>query len=164
MADKIVVLNGGVIEQVGSPLELYHRPRNIFVAGFIGSPKMNFIPGTAAPTAGGRIEVALKDGARIALDGRGTTVTSGQPVTLGIRPEHLAPGGQGLRATVRLAEYLGTESMFYAQLGDGSEIAVKADGLAKAAIGSTLDIALNPAACHLFDANGVAIIHGDLTR
>ena len=164
MADKIVVLNGGVIEQVGSPLELYHRPRNLFVAGFIGSPKMNFITGTAAPTADGRIEVTLKDGARVLLDGRGTTVAAGQPVTLGIRPEHLTPGSGGVRATVRLAEYLGSETMFYAQLGDGSEIAVKADGLAKAAIGSTLDIVLNPAACHLFDANGLAIIHGDLTR
>ena len=85
-------------------------------------------------------------------------------MTLGIRPEHLTPGSGGLRATVRLAEYLGSETMFYAQLGDGGEIAVKADGLAKAAIGSTLDIGLNAAACHLFDQNGMAIIHGDLTR
>ena len=164
MADKIVVLNGGVIEQVGSPLELYHRPRNLFVAGFIGSPKMNFIAGMAAPAADGHIEVTLKDGTRVSLEGRGATVTAGQPVTLGIRPEHLMPGSGGLRATVRLAEYLGSETMFYAQLGDGGEIAVKADGLAKAAIGSTLDIGLNPAACHLFDQNGMAIIHGDLTR
>ncbi len=164
MADKIVVLNGGVIEQVGSPLELYHRPRNLFVAGFIGSPKMNVIPGTASPAGEGRIEVTLKDGAKVTLDGGGATVSSGQSVTLGIRPEHLTPGRVGLKATVRLAEYLGSETMFYAALADGSEIAVKADGLAKAAIGSSLDIGLNPAACHLFDANGMAIIHGDLTR
>ena len=104
------------------------------------------------------------DGARVTLEGRGTTIAAGQPVTLGIRPEHLSSGNGGLRATVRLAEYLGSETMFYAQLADGSEIAVKADGLAKAAIGSTLDIGLNPAACHLFDANGAAITHGDLTR
>jgi len=164
MADKIVVLNGGVIEQVGSPLELYHRPRNLFVAGFIGSPKMNFIPGTASPGGDGRIQVTLKDGTIVVLEGHGRTVAAGQPVTLGIRPEHLAPGEGGLKATVKLAEYLGSETMFYAALADGSEIAVKADGLAKAAIGSTLDIGLNPVACHLFDANGVAIIHGDLTR
>lgn len=164
MADKIVVLNGGVIEQVGSPLELYHRPRNLFVAGFIGSPKMNFIAGTAAPAPEDRIAVTLKDGTQVTLEGRGAHVTAGQPVTLGIRPEHLSPGNGGLRATVRLAEYLGSENMFYAALADGSEIAVKADGLAKAAIGSTLAISLNPAACHLFDADGTAIIHGDLTR
>ena len=164
MANKIVVLNGGMIEQVGSPLELYHRPRNLFVAGFIGSPKMNFIAGTASPAADGCIEVTLKGGTRVALEGRGTIVAAGQQVTLGIRPEHLTLGNGGLRATVRLAEYLGSETMFYAQLADGSEIAVKADGLAKAAIGSALDIELNPAACHLFDANGMAIIHGDLTR
>ncbi|MCA3554775.1 sn-glycerol-3-phosphate ABC transporter ATP-binding protein UgpC [Aestuariivirga sp.] len=164
MAGKIVVLNAGAVEQAGSPLELYHRPRNLFVAGFIGSPRMNFVAGTAAPAAHGRIEVVLGDGARVLLDGRGATVTAAQPVTLGIRPEHLTAGGGGLRATVRLAEYLGSETMFYAQLADGSGIAVKADGLAKAAAGSTLDIGINPAACHLFDKDGVAVIHGDLTR
>jgi multiple sugar transport system ATP-binding protein len=163
MADKIVVLNAGVIEQVGSPLELYHRPRNMFVAGFIGSPKMNFIAATAEPAGPGKISVALPDGVTLVLDGQ---ISARQNVTLGVRPEHLVLGGaeKGLSATVRLAEYLGSESMFYAQLGNGSEIAVKADGLAKAAVGSVLNIGLNPAACHLFGADGVSIIHGDLTR
>ena len=163
MADKIVVLNAGVIEQVGSPLELYHRPRNMFVAGFIGSPKMNFIAATAEPVGPGKISVALPDGVTLVLDGQ---ISARQNVTLGVRPEHLVLGGaeKGLSATVRLAEYLGSESMFYAQLGNGSEIAVKADGLAKAAVGSVLNIGLNPAACHLFGADGVSIIHGDLTR
>ncbi len=161
MADKIVVLNGGVIEQVGSPLELYHRPRNIFVAGFIGSPKMNFIAATAEPGGPGKINVSLPDGVKLTLDGQ---IASAQPVTLGVRPEHLLLEQGGLSATVRLAEYLGSESMFYAQLADGSEIAVKADGLAKAAIGSTLKLGLNPASCHLFGQDGVSLVHGDLTR
>jgi ABC-type sugar transport system ATPase subunit len=166
MADKIVVLNAGKIEQVGSPLELYHRPRNIFVAGFIGSPKMNFIKATASPGKGGQISVALPGGGSLSLDGKGSSLAAGTPVTLGIRPEHLSLEGKSdavLASKVRLAEYLGSESMFYADLADGSEIAVKADGLAKAAAGSPLTVGLNAAACHLFNQDGTAIVNGDLT-
>ena len=167
MADKIVVLNGGIIEQVGSPLELYHRPSNLFVAGFIGSPKMNFIKAEAAPGKAGRIEVQLPGGAKLSLPGHGATVTQSQPVTLGIRPEHLNAGGKAdatLAAKVRLAEYLGSETMFYASLADGSDIAVKAGGLAKASPGAALEVGIPAAACHLFDAQGQAILNGDLTR
>ena len=167
MADKIVVLHGGIVEQVGSPLELYHRPRNLFVAGFIGSPKMNFIASTAAPGKAGSIDVKLPGGGGISLPGHGAKVTAGQAVTLGIRPEHMLAGGKGdaaLASTVRLAEYLGSETMFYASLADGSDISVKADGLAKAAAGSSLPMGVPAAACHLFDAAGLAILNGDLTR
>ncbi|MGL4527389.1 MAG: ABC transporter ATP-binding protein [Aestuariivirga sp.] len=167
MADKIVVLNGGVVEQVGSPLELYHRPRNTFVAGFIGSPKMNFIKAEAAPGKAGRIELRLPGGAKLTLPGHGATVTQGQTVTLGIRPEHLSAGGKAdamLTAKVRLAEYLGSETMFYASLADGSDISVKAGGLAKASPGAALEIGIPASACHLFDAQGQAILNGDLTR
>ena len=167
MADKIVVLNGGLIEQIGSPLELYHRPRNMFVAGFIGSPKMNFISATAANGKQGKIKVTLPGGASLLLDAHGASVGDGAAVTLGVRPEHLLIGETGdavLATTVRLAEYLGSESMFYTTLADGSELAVKADGLAKAEIGKALQIGVNAAACHLFDKGGKAILNGDLTR
>jgi len=167
MADKIVVLNAGFIEQIGSPLELYHRPRNMFVAGFIGSPKMNFISATAANGKQGKIKVTLPGGASLLLDAHGASVTDGAAVTLGVRPEHLLIGETGdavLATTVRLAEYLGSESMFYTTLADGSELAVKADGLAKAEIGKALKIGVNAAACHLFDKDGKAILNGDLTR
>ena len=167
MADKIVVLNAGLIEQVGSPLELYHRPRNTFVAGFIGSPKMNFIPAKASPGTGGTIDVTLPGGSLISLPANGATVSRDQAVTLGIRPEHIALSGASdasLKTTVRLAEYLGSETMFYATLADGSEIAVKADGLAKAEPGETLAAGIPAKACHLFDAKGVALLNGDLTR
>ena len=167
MADKIVVLHGGIIEQVGSPLELYHRPRNTFVAGFIGSPKMNFIAGVANPGTGGRIDVTLPGGGVIGLPAQGNEVRRDEPVTLGVRPEHLLvgrPGDAGLTATLRLAEYLGSETMFYAHLPDGADISVKADGLSKAAVGSALTIGIPAAACHLFDADGAAILNGDLTR
>ncbi len=167
MADKIVVLNGGIIEQAGSPLELYHRPRNLFVAGFIGSPKMNFIKAVASPGKGGSLDVQLPGSVNISLPAQGAAVKPGQPVTLGIRPEHLSIAGKSdakLPATVRLAEYLGSESMFYASLADGSDISVKADGLAKAAAGSVLAIGIPATACHLFDTQGNAILNGDLTR
>ena len=165
MADKIVVLNAGIIEQVGSPLELYHRPRNMFVAGFIGSPKMNFVKATASPASGG-IAVDLPGGGSITLDSD-ARVAAGQSVTLGVRPEHLvlaAGPGAVLSGRLRLAEYLGSETMFYLTLADGGELAIKADGLAKAAPGETLTVSLPAAACHLFDADGRTIVNGDLTR
>ena len=166
MADKIVVLSAGLIEQVGSPLELYHRPRNLFVAGFIGSPRMNFIKATATPAAADKILVTLPGGGVLLLDEQGVKLQANQPVTLGVRPEHLVVGSSDaqLTSTLRLAEYLGSETMFYASLADGSDISVKADGLARAAAGSALAIGIPAKACHLFDENGMALINGDLTR
>jgi multiple sugar transport system ATP-binding protein len=164
MADKIVVLQGGLVEQVGSPLELYHRPKNIFVAGFIGSPKMNFLKTKVSPVDGGA-KVDLPGGQSITL--KGGSVKEGQSVTLGIRPEHLdrSEGGDAtLRGKVRLAEYLGSETMFYIALADGTEVAVKADGLAQARPGDDFAIHIPAAACHLFDDAGDAILNGDLTK
>jgi multiple sugar transport system ATP-binding protein len=166
MADKIVVLSAGSIEQIGSPLELYHRPNNLFVAGFIGSPKMNFLKATASP-AGDQIRVTLVGGVDILLPAGNARVSEGQSVTLGIRPEHIVADGKDgaiLPAKLRLAEYLGSETMFYVSLGDGTDIAVKADGLATAHPGADFRIGIPPKACHLFDASGVAIINGDLTK
>ena len=167
MADKIVVLNAGLIEQVGSPLELYHRPRNLFVAGFIGSPKMNFIKATASMAAGDTLAVTLPGGSVLSLPARGAKLSANQSVTLGVRPEHLVvgkPADAVLNSKLRLAEYLGSETMFYASLPDGSDISVKADGLAQAKAGSDLAIGIPAAACHLFNAEGMALINGDLTR
>ena len=165
MADKIVVLQAGLIEQVGSPLELYHRPKNMFVAGFIGSPKMNFLTVSAEPAEGG-IRVSLPGGATLQLAGDASRVKAGDRLTLGIRPEHLdRPAGDAvLHGTVRLAEHLGSETLFYVALEGGAEISVKADGLASARPGDALTIHLPAAACHLFDAAGNAILNGDLTR
>ncbi|TWD51142.1 sorbitol ABC transporter ATP-binding protein /mannitol ABC transporter ATP-binding protein [Agrobacterium vitis] len=166
MATKIVVLSAGKIEQVGSPLELYHRPNNLFVAGFIGSPKMNFVSVTVAPSDGGKIAVTLPGGAVITLDGQGKTIKPGK-MTLGIRPEHIDATGQGdltLQMPVRLAEYLGSETLFFVTLDADNELAVKAGGLASTKPGELLSIGLNARACHLFDEAGQAVINGDLTR
>jgi multiple sugar transport system ATP-binding protein len=162
MADKIVVLHGGIIEQVGSPLELYHRPNNLFVAGFIGSPKMNFLKARATQS-GKTITVTLSDGGKVMLPAGKTALAGTQDVTLGIRPEHIdiaTKGKSDTRGTVRLAEYLGSESMFYLSMADGSDISVKADGLAKAATGTTLALNLPAEACHLFDSKGHTILNG----
>ena len=167
MADKIVVLHAGIIEQVGSPLALYHRPNNLFVAGFIGSPKMNFIKATVSPAKAGKLNVALPGGSKIVLDGQGKKVSQGQAVTLGIRPEHITIGEKNdgeLKGNLRIAEYLGSETMFYASLVDGSDLSVKADGLTSAKQGADIKFGLPAKACHLFDATGDTILNGDLSK
>ncbi|MFL0690864.1 MAG: ABC transporter ATP-binding protein [Agrobacterium tumefaciens] len=164
MADKIVVLSAGKIEQVGSPLELYHRPNNLFVAGFIGSPKMNFLKVQASSADG--VAVVRLPGAEISIPTHGASVPSGE-LTFGLRPEHIDATGKGdvvIEATVKLAEYLGSETLFFVTLADGSELAVKADGLASEKPGQTLRLGINAKACHLFDKDGKAVINGDLTR
>ena len=164
MADKIVVLSAGLIEQVGSPLELYHRPNNLFVAGFIGSPKMNFLK-VQVSSAEGAALVHLP-GVDISIPTHGASVPAGE-MTFGLRPEHIDATGKGdvvVEATVKLAEYLGSETLFFVTLADGSELAVKADGLASEKPGQTLRLGINAKACHLFDKDGKAVINGDLTR
>lgn len=167
MADKIVVLHGGIIEQVGSPLELYHRPNNMFVAGFIGSPKMNFIPVSVTSAEGKAVTLNLPGNGKTTINVSGIVPAAGQKLTLGVRPEHIELGGRDIgsvKGVVRAAEYLGSETMFYATLDDGSDISVKAGGLATDKAGDTLNLALPPAACHLFDGGGKTIHNGDLTR
>ena len=164
MADKIVVLSAGKIEQVGTPLELYHRPANLFVAGFIGSPKMNFLK-VSAKAEGGKINVALPGGVSLLLDAPDVATIS--DATFGVRPEHISAAGEGdvvIEGTVRLAEYLGSETLFFVTLADGSDISVKADGLASARPGDTLRLGINAKSCHLFNKDGHAVINGDLTR
>lgn len=164
MADKIVVLHGGVVEQVGSPLELYHRPRNQFVAGFIGSPKMNFIPATVAASGPAMIELQLPGSAMLPLPAHAAPLRVGEAVTLGIRPEHVQLGDGTMAGVVRLAEYLGSETMFYLSLADGSDFAVKADGLAQARTGQALQLGLPARACHVFDRAGKTLLNATLDQ
>ncbi|MDB5562496.1 MAG: sugar transporter ATP-binding protein [Hyphomicrobiales bacterium] len=155
MADKIVVLNAGRIEQVGAPLELYNAPRNKFVAGFIGSPKMNFLTGRIA-SAGAHIETA------------GTTIdlqrkfgAAGEPVTFGVRPEHITVAeGTGIKlADVRvdLVEQLGGSTMVYASTADGQPVALALEGQQSVPVGATITARVDPADCHVFGADGRAL-------
>src|SRR5262249_7109598 len=120
MASRIVVLNAGVIEQVGAPLGLYHNPVNSFVAGFIGSPKMNFMPGKLVSADAQQAKIALPDGSKITVAVDATRAEAGEDVTLGIRPEHLTqrPGdatGQmsKIKGEIVLVENLGESALIY---------------------------------------------------
>ncbi|TFL16506.1 ABC transporter ATP-binding protein [Jannaschia formosa] len=141
MADKIVVLQGGRIEQIGSPLDLYDRPANAFVAGFIGSPSMNLIPA-----------MGTGEGARI-----GDTVlavpglAANRAVTLGMRPEDLTLSEAGLRATVSVVEPTGSETHIVARLGDRDVTAVTRDR-PRVRPGETIHLSPVPGRVHLFDA------------
>ena len=108
MADKIVVLQGGRVEQIGSPLELYDRPRNVFVAGFLGSPAMNFLEGTLGNS--GSPALTLAGGSRVDLS-HAPGASAGRPLVLGIRPEDIALGGEdGVDAIVKVVEPTGSET------------------------------------------------------
>ncbi len=164
MADKIVVLSAGRIEQVGSPLDLYHRPANLFVARFIGSPKMNVIAARVAANMPGALRLALPGGGTLDVPAPGLSLQAGAKVQLGIRPEHMLLGtGEGhVPGTVSLAEHLGSETILHVDLPDGDTLVVRADGLAREKAGDAVSIGLPPAACHLFDADGRTLHNGSL--
>ena len=158
LADKIVVLRDGEVEQVGAPLRLYHNPRNLFVAGFIGSPQMNFIRTKVAGLGPDGVTVALPGGAqvttRVAPDG----FEVGMPATLGIRPEHMAPGGAGvpLQGVADVVEQLGESHLVHIDLPDGQRMIVRAGGDAGVGEGATVPIGIDGADCHLFFEDGLA--------
>ena len=121
MADKIVVMHDGIVEQMGTPLDLYDSPANIFVAGFIGSPAMNFIDGTFK--AGDRPVVEAVDGTRFDVTNAGIA-KDGQPVTLGIRPEHLVISEEGAEGEVIVVEPTGSETQVVVRLSGRDVIGV----------------------------------------
>ena len=130
---------------------------------------MNFIPVTVQAARDGNVMLSLPGDGRMTIPMKGGLPAAGTRLTLGCRPEHVAIGKEAaasgaLQGTIRVAEYLGSETMFYASLADGTEIAVKGDGLAAQKSGDILPLNLPAAACHLFDAQSNAILNGDLTR
>jgi len=158
MADKIVVLNSGRIEQVGAPLDLYNNPANRFVAGFIGSPKMNFLNARieSVTDTGSTLNVC---GSSIQL-GRRLAGQPGQDVTFGIRPEHLAvtEGGTVLSTVnVDLVENLGGATMLYATTPDNQALTIALDGQQKVERGTNVKASFDPARCHVFDPSGKTI-------
>jgi len=158
LADKIVVLQAGVVEQAGSPLELYHHPRNLFVAGFIGSPKMNFLPVTVAATDEAGATVQLPGGGTVAVPVQPGRVKAGDAVTLGVRPEHLRPADAGdLAGEVMVVERLGGETFLYTQVAGSDMIVVQADGEIPTRVHDRIAVRLDPVTCRLFDAQGLAV-------
>src|SRR5262245_34990517 len=121
MADKIVVMHDGLVEQIGAPLQLYDRPDNMFVAGFIGSPAMNFLPGTVR--ANGSLSFEAPGGARLPL-AAAPPGADGRPAVYGIRPEHFALAEDGAEATIQVVEPTGSEIHVAARLGGSDIVAV----------------------------------------
>jgi multiple sugar transport system ATP-binding protein len=160
LADRIVVLNAGVVEQFGSPLDLYHHPDNLFVAGFIGSPRMNFLPGVVEALSGNALTLRLVDGGPVVAPATANGVQPGDKVTLGLRPEHLLEGGGGdaeLRGRVIAVEHLGGETYIYLDHGEDQPLTVKAAGASKARVDDVVTIGVPAQACYLFDAEGAAL-------
>jgi multiple sugar transport system ATP-binding protein len=159
MANKIVVLQAGLIEQVGSPLELYHHPNNKFVAGFIGSPKMNFLSGTVTGLKEGVVSVRLAGGGAMDVPVDSGRMNGGTEVTLGIRPEHLKVVTDGglLRGEVLVVERLGGETFLHVRTATGDLLTIQADGDSPVNMHDTIGLQANPADCHLFDQTGLAI-------
>ncbi len=145
MADRIVVMNEGIVEQVGTPLELYDRPNNQFVAGFIGSPAMNFLGGKLS---GGSFVAA--DGTKIAV-ASAPAASDGRLVTLGIRPEHFKISGEGLPAEIVVVEPTGSETQVALRLAGHDITGVFRERITQGP-GETMHIGPDPASLHLFDA------------
>ena len=158
MADKIVVLRAGYVEQIGSPLELYHHPDNIFVAGFIGSPKMNFIDVTITEGTESHAVLELPDGVTATVSVDASRAEPGSKATLGIRPED-AGGDTGdfvLPIKVDVAERLGGSTFLYGACGGMKHFVVQRPGMESAGHGQSIELNIHSQRCHLFDADGMA--------
>jgi multiple sugar transport system ATP-binding protein len=159
MANKIVVLSAGNIEQVGAPLDLYNHPRNKFVAGFLGSPKMNFVEGTV---------LSLEGAAKVNVSGSEFTLRQALPnhklgdkVTFGIRPEHIGitedAGVKLADLRVDLVEQLGDTTMVYASTMRGQPLTIALEGQRQIAPGSTIPTYIDPVRYHVFGPDGLAL-------
>jgi multiple sugar transport system ATP-binding protein len=148
LADRIVVLNRGRIEQVGTPLDLYRRPGNLFVAGFIGSPAMNLLPARVESRAAGLVAV-LADGVAVALPA--VRAQEGQPVQIGLRPEHIVPNDAGpIRGDVRIVEPTGAQTYVHVRSA-GQDVVVVVDGSRDIPRQSAVSLAVTPDRVHVFD-------------
>ena len=169
LADRIVVLSAGRIEQVGTPLELYEHPRNLFVAGFIGSPKMNFLSARLVSGEATHALVELEGGQRLRCEVDASAGVPGEPVTVGVRPEHLAlgaaapPGGggpgdaQSLQARVTFVEVLGgTTHAYCSHPASAEDLCCELDGRLRVRSGQALTLVVPPQSCYVFDASGQA--------
>ncbi len=151
LAHRMLVMNAGRAEQIGTPMEVYENPATVFVAGFIGSPAMNFLPGRGI------------DGNRVELEGAGilpaaVKIAAGQQVTVGLRPEHLTSSSErdaSLAGTVEVVEALGADTLLHLDVAGRNIIARLPHGIMPA-IGATLHVRANPDRVYLFDAGSGA--------
>jgi ABC-type sugar transport system ATPase subunit len=161
LADRIIVMRAGEVEQVGSPMEIYSNPVSYFVADFFGSPSMNLLPGAVAAEGNGmRFRTGPFD---VPLPGRFRSVTPG-PMTLGIRPEHVriaSNGGAETTLPVRLVEPLGKDTLLYFDAGVERAFVAVAEGLSmsEVPVGARLGLMLDESNLHLFNGSGRRVAH-----
>jgi len=160
LADKIVVLRAGLIEQVGAPLELYDNPANTFVAGFIGSPRMNFFDGVVTGHDGQKCQITLPGfgNAVVSIPLTGALPASGSEVSLGVRPEHFLDEGDGeLKLTIDMLEQLGGETFAYARSPSGVMVVIKTNHGRELSSGQTYNARFSTRLSLVFDKAGQRI-------
>ena len=157
LADRIVVMNQGCIEQIGKPLDLYYTPANLFVAGFIGSPAMNFFKGTVARVADGQANITGPAIDAFVTPTAHGALPEGSRVTIGVRPEHLtiaALGAFGATGSVELVERLGESSFVHVRRADGQMLIAEVRGRRTPTPGETVSLAADIGDVHVFDEAG----------
>lgn len=159
MSDRIVVLSNGELMQQGPPLELFHRPANRFVAGFIGHPTMNFLAGTCTAVTTNQVEVAIPEVGDLSLPVEPGNLHTGQAIELGIRPDDLVIDSSiasQMQLQVQVLERLGNESVAYGSFGADNRFRAVLPGTANVWEGDSVALGIRPEACHLFAPDGTA--------
>ena len=152
LADDIVVLDEGIVSQSGSPMDMYDNPKNLFVGGFIGSPKMNFISSKIISTNNNITEVDLFSSSKISVPKTSSNASIGDSVQLGIRPEHLLineDGDANWESKVFVVEKLGSGTFLYLEK-DGEPLVVETEGDSNIKVGDTVKVGFTASRCHLF--------------
>lgn len=158
MADRIAVLNNGRVEQLGSPLDLYQNPATLFVAGFIGAPKMNILDAEVAAVSEQHLTLTLTNGANVAVPTPLEKLNAGERIKLGVRPEHLTMEQEGeLRGEIEALEHLGPRAYLHTRLGDGTGLVAQTDGDTQARSGDRVAFRVRSEGTHLFDGFGKAL-------
>jgi ABC-type sugar transport system ATPase subunit len=155
LANDIVVLDEGIVSQKGSPMDLYNSPNNLFVGGFIGSPKMNFISTKILSKSGDKTEVDIMGSSKISIPKTSASASEGDSVELGIRPEHLTvnqSGDASWESKVFVVEKLGSGTFLYLEK-EGEPLVVETDGDSNIKVGDTVKVGFDAERCHLFDSS-----------
>jgi multiple sugar transport system ATP-binding protein len=160
LGDKIVVMHEGHIQQAGTPLDLYQQPCNLFVAGFIGSPKMNFMSATVTEANAGGVRVLLPSGESVRAAVDGGDLRLGAQVTLGLRAEHISEsraGSEQLHGEVTVVEHLGEANYIYVSRERGEDVVIRGDGERQVETGQRMLFSADSTAFHVFDEYGRAL-------
>ena len=160
LANDIVVLDQGIVSQKGTPMDLYNSPKNLFVAGFIGSPKMNFIESSVISKNSNSSEVDILGSGKLSIPKVLSNISEGDKIKIGIRPEHLEINQISdvvWEGKVFVVEKLGSGTFLYLEK-DGEPLVVQTDGDTKIKVGDTIKVGINSSRCHIFNEKGSSII------